>query len=689
MPSNNGSGERVFPAGTAPVKAEYLIQTSAPAPPPDDDAAEGGTTVSSGKKAIPGDAQESEESGSGKQDGMSNRAKKRAERKEKRGANKGRRFNKIKDDLDVCWKTANGQICEFGTECRFNHDIPSYLASKPEDLRIPLVSEILDEPKLELKDGAVGLTSSSTGRPVICPVFEEFGECRYGYKCRYLGAHVKSKESETEAPELVKDEEKKARVAISNTEVNYVRPETQKLLRTKKLPFPVWDEYQKEMQAAEKKANEEEKARKEQKQQAANGGDVTMENGDGHEEMGGQQDGDVEDVVKQQTGVADLAEHDAQKDGPDARVRFSEKKRLDWKGKSYLAPLTTVGNLPFRRLCVDYGADITCGEMGLATSFLSGSKEEWSLVRRHPSEKIFGVQVAGNKPNTLVPTAEVLAKECTGNIDFVDVNCGCPIDLVFKSGSGSALLDAPAKLGRIVAGMNKALGEIPVTVKLRTGVKDGRNNAHKLMPRLVTEWGLHGRTRQQRYTKLADWEYIKQCVEAVRAREAEEDLPSVPLYGGGDCFSSQDYWSCIDQSGVDGVMVGRGALIKPWIFTEIKERREWDISSRERLEGIRKYAEYGLCHFGSDTAGINASRRYLCEALSFQYRYVPIGLLERLPGRINDRAPAFKGRDELETLLASPDSRDWVKISEMFLGPAPEAWSFTPKHKSNAYESQG
>ena len=121
-------------------------------------------------------------------------------------------------------------------------------------------------------------------------------------------------------------------------------------------------------------------------------------------------------------------------------------------------------------------------------------------------------------------------------------------------------------------------------------------------------------------------------------------------------------------------------------------------------------------HFGSDTAGVNTTRRYLCEALSFQYRYIPIGLLEVLPGRLNDRPPLFRGRDELgtllrpslicyrrridahadgdvtETLLASGDSRDWVKISEMFLGPAPETWTFTPKHKSNAYgteESQG
>lgn len=107
------------------------------------------------------------------------------------------------------------------------------------------------------------------------------------------------------------------------------------------------------------------------------------------------------------------------------------------------------------------------------------------------------------------------------------------------------MLDSPSRLGKILVGMNKALGDIPLTVKLRTGVKDGKNTAHKLMPRLGAEWGvgcvtvrsdvfcdaladptivqLHGRTRQQRYTRLADWDYIKQCVDAVRAKEKDDD----------------------------------------------------------------------------------------------------------------------------------------------------------------------
>ncbi|PCH37586.1 FMN-linked oxidoreductase [Wolfiporia cocos MD-104 SS10] len=669
-----------IPPGTAPIKREFLVST-APRDVPDDDAAEGSTSHAPGRNDRDDAAPDSE--GGKRLTGAQRRKMSKEERKNKRGANKGRRFQKVRDEVELCWRVAIGKDCEFGDGCRFTHDVAAYLAAKPRDVHFPSLSDLSVSPPVvhvPANDGMEGEGSSSISSTTTCPVFERTGECRHGLKCRFLGGHVRQGPEET--VELVTDEEKKARIAAADTELNFIDANTLKSIRTRKYPLPISDAYLKELQAAD-------------------------ENGQGDKEMRPADDSEKMDVTEgeepQEPLVQDKAEATQKRvetpedDTPDVPMRFQEKKRLHWSGKTYLAPLTTVGNLPFRRLCVDYGADITCGEMGLALSFLQASKEEWSLVRRHPSESIFGMQLAGSKPSLLVPAAEVIGRECAGNLDFVDVNCGCPIDLVYKAGSGSALLDAAGKLGKIVVGMNKALGDIPVTVKLRTGVKDGRNTAHKLMPRLSAEFGasaltLHGRTRQQRYTKLADWSYIKKCVEAVRAREAEEDLAPVPIFGGGDVFSSEDYWEKMDSSGVDGIMIGRGALIKPWIFTEIKERREWDISSRERLELIRKYAEYGLSHFGTDTAGVNTTRRYLCEALSFQYRYIPIGLLETLPGRINDRAPAFRGRDELETLLASADSRDWVKISEMFLGPAPESWTFTPKHKSNAHgteESQG
>lgn len=106
-----------------------------------------------------------------------------------------------------------------------------------------------------------------------------------------------------------------------------------------------------------------------------------------------------------------------------APIRAGEKKSLDFRGKLYLAPLTTVGNLPFRRLCGTLGNDISCSEMGLAQEFLAGNSSEWSLVRRHPSEKMFGVQICGSRPQALVPAAEAIVKSC--DIDFL----GQPLSL--------------------------------------------------------------------------------------------------------------------------------------------------------------------------------------------------------------------------------------------------------------------
>lgn len=134
-------------------------------------------------------------------------------------------------------------------------------------------------------------------------------------------------------------------------------------------------------------------------------------------------------------------------------------------------------------------------------------------------------------------------------------------------------------------------------------------------------------------------------------------------------------------------MVGRGALIKPWIFSEFKTGQLWDISSSERFDMLKKFANYGLEHWGTDTQGINQTRRYLCEWSSFLYRYVPVGIIETLPQRMNLRPEGFEGRNDLETMMASSNVKEWIKLSEMLLGPAPESFDFVPKHKSSSYES--
>lgn len=132
-------------------------------------------------------------------------------------------------------------------------------------------------------------------------------------------------------------------------------------------------------------------------------------------------------------------------------------------------------------------------------------------------------------------------------------------------------------------------------------------------------------------------------------------------------------------------MIGRGALIKPWLFKEIREQRHLDPSSSERFEMLRSFANYGLEHWGSDTQGVENTRRFLLEWQSFLYRYVPHGLLECPPQRINQRPDTYVGRDDLETLMASPKCSDWVRLSEMLLGAVPDGYNFVPKHKANSF----
>jgi len=358
------------------------------------------------------------------------------------------------------------------------------------------------------------------------------------------------------------------------------------------------------------------------------------------------------------------------------KPRKKEKKRLNWSNKTYLAPLTTVGNLPFRRICKELGADITCGEMALALPLLQGHSPEWALLKKHHSEDFFGVQICGCSPPQMARVAQLLEEriEC----DFIDINMGCPIDLIYKKGMGSGLMARKRPMENIVRSMSEILSK-PLTLKMRTGIYSDKSTAHEIFP-LVEKWGasaltIHGRSREQRYTRLADWEYIKNCVETV----------NIPVFGNGDIMNYEDYNIQKEKSNVSGVMLARGALIKPWVFTEIQEQRHWDISAQERLDIVKNFCNYGLEHWGSDDKGVENTRRFLLEWLSFAHRYVPHGILMYPPQRINERLPIYKGRNELETLLSSPDSNDWVKISEMFLGKVRDDFNFVPKHKANSY----
>jgi tRNA-dihydrouridine synthase 3 len=409
----------------------------------------------------------------------------------------------------------------------------------------------------------------------------------------------------------------------------------------------------------------------------------------------------------------------------DLRARFvdppfkpSEKRRLYFGAETpTLAPLTTQGNLPFRRLCVDLGAQLTYSEMAMGMPLLQGTKADWTLLKAHKSELTppkftpgsksllfsdydnsrdikFATQIAANAPWVAIKAADALSRFCP-HLRLIDLNCGCPIDMVFKSGGGSALLESSGKLERMIRGMNAVSGEIPITAKIRTGVKSSRPTATSVIGKLAfgarehrarlgapgcAAITLHGRSREQRYTKTADWGYIAECAALIKTYNEQKDtltdtaaepdestLPNAKdgrmyFLGNGDCFSHVDYYDHIQNAGVDSVMIGRGALVKPWVFEEIEKGQYLDKSATERLGYIEKFVRHGLEAWGSDELGIGFTRRFLLEWLSFSHRYVPIGLLEHLPPSLNDRPPAYRGRNELETLMASGNYKDWIKI---------------------------
>ncbi|KAI8318104.1 FMN-linked oxidoreductase [Martensiomyces pterosporus] len=467
-----------------------------------------------------------------------------------------------------------------------------------------------------------------------CINYEQYGKCKYGMRCRYSGAHTTK-----DHKQMVDEEKVMATSGDNGCVMNEFGRDMQINLRKKNVQFPRSDEFAKILQ---REAQEEAKEK------------------------------EADDKVKKPD------EEEALEGGRQEKRQRTSRGNIDYRGKTYLAPLTTVGNLPFRRVCKGFGVDITCSEMAIASNILQGQQTEWALLKRHKCEDVFGVQLAGNRPEAIGRAAELISREC--EVDFIDLNMGCPIDMAYNNGGGSALLNQPRKIGKIVRTM-RYVTDCDVTVKFRTGVLKNDNIAHTLVPQFE-EWDaalgtLHGRSRQQRYTKLADWEYIAQC---------KKQTSKMPLFGGGDVLSWEEYWEHMEKRQCDGIMIGRGALIKPWIFKEIEEKKVWDISSRERLDILKDFAKFGMEHWGTDTLGINNVRRYLLEWQSFLHRYIPAGLLEVLPQRMNERPPAFVGRDDLETLMASEKAKDWIKITEMILGPAPDDFTFVPKHKSNSYE---
>lgn len=223
---------------------------------------------------------------------------------------------------------------------------------------------------------------------------------------------------------------------------------------------------------------------------------------------------------------------------------------------------------------------------------MRGERQEWSLIRRHSSESIFGVQLAGAHVDTLTRAVQLLTDPQNEiSVDFIDLNVGCPVDLITKKGMGCALVNRPSHLTQLLRGMVDTAQHLPITVKLRIGAQDfsnklaevpveRRGTIHKdILPHLselgVSAATIHGRSHRQRYLRAADWQYIAHC----GALLAEHNIP---LIGNGDIYNWEEAQQHFEHDHVTALMIARSALIKPWLFREIKEQRHIDYSATQR-----------------------------------------------------------------------------------------------------------
>ena len=232
-------------------------------------------------------------------------------------------------------------------------------------------------------------------------------------------------------------------------------------------------------------------------------------------------------------------------------------KKLTTQNNVFLAPMAGVTDLSFRILCKEQNCGMVYTEMVSAKGLLYDNEKTGVLLNVDEREHPVVAQLFGSDPEIL---AEMAKKVEQLPVDMIDINMGCPALKITRNGEGSTLMKNPEQVGDIVYAVSRAIQK-PLTIKIRKGFNDTTVNAVEIA-RIAEQAGvdaiaIHGRTREQFYSGKADWDIIKQVKEAV----------SIPVIGNGDIIEPQDAKKMIDQTGCDGVMIGRGSQGNPWIFS--------------------------------------------------------------------------------------------------------------------------
>lgn len=270
-------------------------------------------------------------------------------------------------------------------------------------------------------------------------------------------------------------------------------------------------------------------------------------------------------------------------------------------GNLFLAPVAGYSDVAFRSVCIENGAAFTYTEMVSAEALVRNNLKTETLMKRANNEKSYAVQIFGGEPEIMANAAKIVIEKT--HCEVIDINCGCPVPKIVKSGAGSVLTREPEKLFKIVKAVVDVCGTIPVTVKIRSGWEQKlitwKDASQAAMDAGVSAITIHPRTRAQGYEGFSDWKIIQQLVEFVDKK--------IPVFGSGDLFKPEDAKRMLEETGVDGIMFARGAMGNPFIFRDtisllkngfyepvpIKERIKTGFSELEQL--VSETSEQHAC----------------------------------------------------------------------------------------------
>lgn len=278
---------------------------------------------------------------------------------------------------------------------------------------------------------------------------------------------------------------------------------------------------------------------------------------------------------------------------------------LKIKGCAALAPMAGVADRAFRELCVSYGAAYVVSEMISSKGVSLGDRKSKALMQLSDEERPAGVQIFGNDPSVMAQSVKTVLGVSP---DFVDINMGCPAPKIAGNGGGASLMRHPQLAKEIVEAVVAACGSVPVTVKIRSGwdfenlnAVEMAQNAEKAGAVAVT---VHGRTRQQMYASPVDHQMIAEVKKSV----------SIPVIGNGDIVDGPSAAKMLEETNCDFLMVGRGALGRPWVFSQINAYLQNGIilpepPVSERMRVMVKHVRK-ICEYKGERIGIREARKH-------------------------------------------------------------------------------